>query len=234
MSDRSKLHQGHRGRVRERILAEGISNFQPHEVLEFLLFHTVPQKDTNPLAHELINIFGSFDAVLNASADELMERAHVSENTAIFLSSLTDVFSYYDNCDKVKTVYNSTDKMVTLFKSHFIGVPHEKIVFAFLDSGLRLKKIVSYNEGQENGLNFTVKEILRKAVSVDAYNVVMAHNHPASLAVPSKNDAQTTVEIKNQLEHIGVNLLDHLIFGLRNDVFSFAASEKYCSFVSSQ
>ncbi len=232
MSDKSKLHQGHRNRVRERVMSEGLANFQPHEVLEFLLFHTVPQKDTNPLAHELINIFGSFDAVLNASVEDLMKRGHVSLNTAVFLSSLTDVFSFYDNCDKVKEVYDCTEKMVSLFKSHFIGATNEKIVFAFFDSGLQLKSVATYGEGQENGMNFTTKDILRKAVSLDAYWVAMAHNHPASKAVPSANDAATTTEIMYQLEHLGIKLLDHLIFGNANDVFSFASSPKYCNFVS--
>lgn len=232
MAQSSNLHKGHRNRVRDRLIREGLSSFQPHEVLEYLLFHTVPQRDTNPIAHELINTFGSFEAVLDASVDELVERGHVSKNTAVFLSSLTEVFSYYENCAKSITTFNSPEKMISLFKSYYIGVKNEKLVFAFLDSGLRLKDVIEFTEGQENGLNFNVKDVLKKAVSSGAYYVAMAHNHPTSFADPSRSDVNATLELKNQLEQIDVKLLDHIIFGVSPQPLSFANSKIYYCYVS--
>ncbi len=234
MSKSANLHQGHRTRVRERIISEGLKSFQPHEVLEFLLFHTVPQKDTNPIAHELINTFGSFEGVLNASANDLIERGMVSENTAVFLSSLTEVFSYYEKCNKEKTVYDSLEKMINLTKAYFIGQTTEKLVIVFFDSGLRMRGITDFKTGQENSFNFNTKEILKKAVALDAYAVIMAHNHPTAGSSPSRNDIATTDELRLQLEHLDIKLLDHIIFGENSEPFSFAASPRLCGYVSQE
>lgn len=224
-------HQGHRKRVRERIISEGLDGFQPHEILEFLLFHTVPQKDTNLMAHKLIDAFGSLQNVLEATPKELMSKGKVSENTAVFLASLTQVFSYYEKNKEEKSPINSPEKMVKMFKPYFIGQTKERLVVAFLDSGLRLKNIVEFGTGQENGFRFNSKDILREALTGDAYNVAIAHNHPVSVCSPSKNDINTTSELKNQLEHFEMKLIDHIIFGT-NGTFSFANDEQFDCFVS--
>lgn len=224
-------HKGHRKRVRERISAEGLGSFQPHEILEFLLFHTVPQKDTNLLAHKLISTFGSLQGVLDASAEELMSKGKLSENSAIFLSSLTDVFAYYEKNKKENSPINSPDKMTKLFRPYFIGQSKENLVAAFFDSGLKVKNIKLINTGQENGLNFNTKEILRLAITTEAHSVAIAHNHPVSSATPSKDDINTTSELKNQLELFDIKLTDHIIFGT-NSTFSFANNEQLNCFIS--
>lgn len=224
-------HQGHRKRVRERIVTEGLEGFQPHEILEFLLFHTVSQKDTNLLAHRLIETFGSFQNVLEATPKELMEKGKLSENSAVFLSSLTDVFSYYERNKEEKTPVNSPDKMVRIFRPYFIGQTSERLIAAFFDSGLRVKKISEFGAGQENGFRFNSKEVLKAAIVENAYGVALSHNHPTSLAVPSKNDINTTSDLKNQLEYFEIKLVDHIIFGA-NGTFSFANDRQLSCFIS--
>ncbi len=224
-------HQGHRSRVREKILANGLDGFQPHEILEFLLFHTVPQKDTNLMAHNLISTFGSLENVLEASPEELMSKGNLSLNSAVFLSSLTDVFSHYEKTKKEKTPIDSPEKMIGIFKSYFTGQTKERLIVAFFDSGLRLKTAKEFGSGQENGFRFNSKDILREAITLGAYSAAIAHNHPVSSAIPSKNDINTTSEIKNQLEHFDIKLIDHIIFGT-NGTFSFASDEKLSCFVS--
>ncbi len=224
-------HQGHRKRVRERIMAEGLSNFQPHEILEFLLFHTVAQKDTNLMAHRLIDTFGSLENVLDASPEELIKKGKLSENSAIFLSSLTDIFSYYEKCQKEKTPVNTTEKLVKLFKPYFTGQTKERLIVTFLDSGLRVKITKEMAFGQENGVHFNTKEILHEALMNNAYCVAIAHNHPVTSCAPSKNDINATSELKNRLALVDIKLIDHVIFGTDN-FFSFAAHNSYCVFVS--
>lgn len=224
-------HQGHRGRVRERILSEGLINFQPHEVLEFLLFHTVPQRDTNLMAHKLINTFGSLKNVLDASAEELMSTGSLSENTAVFLSSLTDVFAYYEKFKNKIEPINTPKKLIDNFKPHFIGQTEETLVVSFFDNGLKVKRTEIVGEGNEHGLHFNTKEILRKAIMLDAYSVAIAHNHPTSVSMPSKEDINTTSGLKFQLESFDIKLTDHLVFGT-DGVFSFAAHGQLSCFVS--
>lgn len=224
-------HKGHRERVREKILSQGFDGFQPHEVLEFLLFHTVPRKDTNVMAHKLIDAFGSLQGVLNASAEELMKKGSISENSAILLSSITGIYAYYEKTKKEIEPINTPEKMKKLFKSYFIGEDRERLVAAFFDSSLKLKKIEIINEGQENGLSFNTKSVIRAAITSDAHSVAIAHNHPTAKAIPSKNDINATNDLKCQLKQFDIRLTDHLIFS-GSDVFSFANNEQLNCFVS--
>ncbi len=230
--DNNNPHNGHRKRVREKILAGGLEGFQPHETLEFLLFHTVPQKDTNPMAHKLISVFGSLENVLEASAEELMSKGGISFNSAVLISSLRDIFSQYEKAKSSKTPIDSTAKMIELFKPFFTAQTNERLIAAFFDSGLRLKSVKEFGSGQENGFRFNAKDILREAITFNAYNVAIAHNHPVSTALPSKNDINATSDIKNQLEYFDIKLIEHLIFGT-DGVFSFAGDEHTNCFISS-
>lgn len=230
--DKNNPHNGHRVRVREKILAGGLKGFQPHEILEFLLFHTVPQKDTNPMAHNLISVFGSFENVLEASPEELMEKGGLSTNSAVLISSLRDIFAHYEKAKNSKKPVNTTAKMIEIFRPFFVTQTSERLIAAFFDSGLRLKSIKEFGSGQENGFRFSTKDVLREAITFNAYSVVIAHNHPVSTALPSKEDINTTSELKNQLEYFDIKLLDHLIYGT-DGVFSFAGDERVNCFVSS-
>ncbi len=230
--DKNNPHKGHRDRVREKILAGGLKGFQPHEILEFLLFHTVPQKNTNPMAHRLISVFGSLENVLEASAEELMEKGGLSLNSAVLISSLRDIFYQYEKDRVSKTPVNTTEKMVALFKPFFTAQTSERLIVAFFDSGLRLKSVKEFGSGQENGLRFNARDILREAITFNAYNVAIAHNHPVSTKLPSKEDINTTSDIKNRLEYFDIKLIEHIIFGA-DGVFSFAGDEQVNCFISS-
>lgn len=225
-------HNGHRGRVREKILSNGLKGFQPHETLEFLLFHTVPRKDTNVMAHKLISVFGSLENVLDASAEELMEKGEISFNSAVLISSLKDIFANYEHAKTSKTPLKTTSSMIEFFSPYFVAETSEKFMVAFLDSGLRVKSVREYGSGQENGFRFNVKEIVSDALTFKAFCVAVAHNHPVSTALPSKEDVNSTSDIKNRLEYFDIKLADHLVFGT-DGIFSFASDERVCCFVSS-
>lgn len=230
MADKSP-HSGHRERVRERILSQGFDGFQPHEILEFLLFHTIPRKDTNIIAHELINTFGSLQGVLDASAEELMEKGKLSETSAVLLSSITDIFAYYEKNRKITQPIKTPEKMKQLFKPYFISENCEKLVAAYFDSALKVKEINVVSTGRESGLTFNTKAIIRTAITSEAHFVAIAHNHPATSAVPSKSDINATNDLKNQLEQFDIRLTDHIIFST-NETFSFANNEQLNFFVS--
>ena len=107
MSDKEKtnIHKGHRERVRERFIKDGnLDSFQDHEIIEFLLFYAIKMRDTNELAHRMIERFGSLHALLNASPKEIAEKCSVSENTAVLVSLIPHLCrrylkSYWDRDD---------------------------------------------------------------------------------------------------------------------------------------
>ena len=96
MSEKT-VHAGHRARMRERFIKEGLSGFSEHEVLEFLLMFAIPQRDVNPLAHRLIDRFGSLSAVLESSPAELTRVDGVGENAAALLSLMPQLMGYYQH-----------------------------------------------------------------------------------------------------------------------------------------
>ena len=226
-------HKGHRSRVRQKILSGGLKNFQPHEILEFLLFHTVTQKDTNPMAHELINTFGSLENVFDATAEELMEKGKLNQNSAVLISSIKEISSYYERAKITKMPFDNGDKLVNLFKPFFTNQQKEKLVVAFFDSGLRLRSVKEFGTGIEDSFRINSKDIVREAITFNAYYVAIAHNHPASESMASKADINATSNLKNQLEYFDIRLLEHMIFSA-NGVFSFASDNKYSCFVSSK
>ncbi len=224
-------HKGHRERVRQKILSGGLKNFQPHEILEFLLFHTVAQKDTNPMAHELISAFGSLENVFDASPEELMEKGKLSLNSAVLIASIKDISSYYERTKFEKTPFDSGDKIYHLFKPFFAVPQKERLIAAFFDSGLRLRAIKEFGYGNENTFRVNSKDIVREAITFNAYHVAIAHNHPVSYSTPSKSDINTTNTLKNQLEYFEIRLIEHMIFGT-DGFFSFANDSTMSCFIS--
>ena len=224
-------HKGHRERVRQKIIAGGLKNFQPHEILEFLLFHTVQQKDTNPMAHELISVFGSLENVFDATAEELMEKGKLSLNSAVLISSIKEISSGYERTKMEKKPFDNGDKIYNLFKPFFAGQQKEKLVAAYFDSGLRLRAIKEFGQGTENGFSIDSKHIVREAITFNAYYIAIAHNHPVSESAASKADISATNKLKDQLEYFEMKLLDHMIFGT-DGVFSFAGNHTLHYFVS--
>lgn len=113
------MHEGHRDRMRERILLSGIESLQPHEVLEYLLYHAIPRKDTNGIAHELISKFGSLNGVLNADYDALLDVNGMTANAALLLTSLKGVFRMYASGDKKGKIVIATRGDLVRYLSPF-------------------------------------------------------------------------------------------------------------------
>lgn len=206
-------NSGHRSRVKKRYLNEGLDSFEDYEVLEMLLFYVNSQKNTKPIAKALINEFGSFHKVLDAPIEKLMEMPGVGKETAIFLKLLPDAFRYYSN-DKVKEmkVLNDVEKVADYLKPKFIGINKEIVYAVCLDNCHRLLSCEKISDGVENKTAISAKKVVEAAMKVGAPEVIIAHNHPKSIAVPSKQDIIYTRNLKEILKAISIDLIDHLIF----------------------
>ena len=217
-------HDGHRDRMRERILKSGLSSLQDHEILEYLLFAFIPRKNTNDIAHALISKFGSFAGVLNADEQALQEVDGMTRNAAIFLASLPDVFRVYlKDVDKKKLSLSGRGVIRRYLGAELYGKQVEQVVAVALDSKDQFiaQEVVASGDGAS--VNVSVRDIVNFAIKHKAVNVVLAHNHPSGQTSPSQADVDLTADAYATLESIGVNLEDHLIFS-GADYYSFEES----------
>ncbi len=204
-------HKDHRKRVRQRYAEYGLDGFQDYEALELLLFYAIPQRDTKPLAKDLISRFGSLPAVLDASVTELQE-AGLTENTAILLNMIPAMNRRYDVLKNSDLHYiRSSAEAGQLLCSLFRNELEESIRLLCLDAAGKLIKQSLLGRGDVNAVHFSVRKIVEAAVSTKAVSVILAHNHPAGTLTPSREDIDATLSAKAALDTIGVRLLDHLI-----------------------
>lgn len=217
-------HDGHRKRLKARFIKSGLDDFEPHNVLELVLFYGVPRKDTNPIAHRLINRFGSLSAVLDAKPEELMKVDGITENTAVLISMLPAIARKYleDKVEVVNSVEGFSDVGAYLMPK-FVGRTFETVMLASLDNKNRIISCTIVAEGENDKANVSKRKVMEEAMRVGATRVILAHNHPRGFAMPSNEDIFLTEEIYSLLKSVGIDLVDHLIFA-EDDFVSLAAS----------
>ena len=212
--DKRKLSaRGHRQRVRERFLSSGLEGFAPHEILEFLLFYTVPRRDTKQTAHELIRRFGSIAGVLNAEISDLCSVDGVSENAAVLFKLIPQIITaYYSDINK-KVSYTDTDMLAELFKPYFVGAASEKFFIACFDSELRVISVSEVSRGTSAYTSIEMRKIMAEVIKSGCAMAAVAHNHPGGSPRPSDEDIAVTRRINEILNAVEVRLMDHIIIG---------------------
>ena len=205
-------HAGHRKRLRERYARSGMEDFAPHEVLELLLTYAIPRIDVNPMAHALIKEFGSVAGVLDATVEDLRKVDGMGPEAAMFLKMLPEVFRHYQlsGYDDGES-YDTVAKLGDYLRALYTGVTVERVYLLLLDNSLRIKACIPLCDGSVNCSSVTVRTIAEHAFRENASAVVLAHNHPRGLAIPSGADLEVTQTVECALETIGVPLLEHLI-----------------------
>lgn len=206
------VHDGHRKRLRQRFVTEGLDHFSDIQVLELMLFYCIPRQDTNPIAHALLDHFGSLSQVLEAPVEELQKVEGIGENTAIFLRLVTQVGRYYltDRASKAK-VLPTLESCAQYLQSYFFGRSVETVYLLCLDAKCKMLCCKKISEGDVNSTGLSVRKIVETALSTNASSVVLAHNHPGGLAIPSNADIQTTMRIAAALQAVDVNFIDHIL-----------------------
>ena len=206
------LHDGHRIRLKNRFLIEGLTNFEDHNVLELLLFYSIPRSDTNEIAHELLNKFGSLHGVFEAGMEDLMSVNGISRHSAVLIKMIPELFVVYGR-DKVRDIQkiNSSDDAKQFFIPRFYGKVREEVQLVLLDDKMNIIKWVKIYEGSVNSANVPIRKIVEIAIENRATNVIIAHNHPTGLILPSKDDLRATAKVREALALVDVKLLDHVI-----------------------
>ncbi len=206
------IHDGHRQRMKERYKETGLDGFSDHAVLEFLLFYAVPRKDTNELAHLLLEHFGSLTAVLEADMDDLLQVKGIGENTAMLLSLIPQVSRrYMENRTAPKKLINDSKDAAQYFISKFAYEYNEVAYAMFLDTKHTVICTRQVGRGVINGVELSVRGLVEAAIKLHAQAVILAHNHPNALIMPSSEDEFFTMSLKKALFLVDIQLLDHII-----------------------
>ena len=208
----NKRHKGHRQRMRERVQSYGLDSLAEHEALEYVLYLTNAQKDTNGIAHDLIDRFGDFAAVLEASEEELCTVEGVGPSTARMLHLLPQISRYYGRSRTSTTrCINTTEQMGSYLMAKFAWSDYERAMLVSLDSRKRVRAAVWLREGTSDRVSLDIKNVVAAAIKGGTDAVVLCHNHPNGVALPSLEDMDATGSIARTLGLVNVHLLDHFI-----------------------
>ncbi len=206
------MHEGHRERLRKRYLKEGIDAFEPHQILELILFYAIPRKDTNEIAHRLLQKFGSFSRVVDAHPKDLMQVQDIGEHAACLLSLFAAGSRVYlqDKTQK-KILLNTKEDIFSYVQSLYHGRQYELFYLISLDAQNRVLHAEVITEGTIDEIAVYPRLVVEAALRQKAYSVILAHNHPGGSVMPSKMDIETTHHIIQALRTIDISLKDHII-----------------------
>lgn len=211
-NDQKSVHSGHRERIKSQFIKNGLDSFEPHNVLELLLFYAIPLKDTNAIAHTLLQKFGSLSGVFDAPIEELLQVNGIGKSAAVLLKLIPQLSRrYQEDLDRDKTVIYSYDEAGRQLMKKFIGRQNEVVILMLLDSKMRVLFCDVVCEGTATAANIYIKKLIRLSVRYNAVYAIVSHNHPSGNCLPSKQDLNTTRWIYNALDTVEVRLLDHVI-----------------------
>ena len=206
------VHDGHRERMKQKLLEQGLDVFDDHNVLELLLFYSVPRKDMNPLAHELLNTFGSLEAVFEAPAEELSKVNGIGESTVTLLKLFPEVSRrYVMDKNRFDNILDSTKKAGEYLAARYMYERDEVVYVICLDSKCKVICCKELFRGVANSAEISTRKIVELALAKNATSVIISHNHTSGIALPSMEYEITTKKLKTTLASMGITLADHII-----------------------
>ena len=209
----SSIHDGHRQRLRDRFIEYGMESFTDIEALEILLFYAVPRRDTNTLAHALLEHFGSYRGVMEADLDALEKVPGIGRNAAALIKLVAAHSMRYQIAlrSDVKRI-SSVEDAGEYLRPFFAYAKRELVYMMCLDARQTVIRCHPLAEGASGQVNLAARDVAEVALSHKAVTVILAHNHPSGVALPSDSDIATTKRLLQTLSLLGVELYDHLIF----------------------
>lgn len=218
------VHDGHRDRMRKRFFTNGLSGFADHEALELLLYYAIPRGDVNPLAHALMDRFGSLSGVLSAPMELLTQVDGVGERTAALLHLVLQITQKARLADlEQELALNTRERVGAYLLELFSRERNEAVYQICLDGKGKLLACRRLGEGSASAVNLDIRKVVQNAIVYAASSVILAHNHPSGVALPSQEDHAATLRVKAALESVDVRLEDHIVVA-DHDFISFSQS----------
>ena len=214
MPNNSSLHSGHRARLKEKVINFGPDSFSDHELLEVLLFFSIPRANTNDIAHTLINTFGSLDGVFNAGYERLILVDGIGASSALLLSlvGMLNSRNRKKQFSKRKK-YSDLRQVGEMLTEYYRGIELERFCALYFDASMRLIEISVISEGAIGEVAVTPSKIAREAVIKGAASVIVAHNHPLGASSLSTSDRNVTHLIQATLAAVEIPLIEHIVVG---------------------
>ncbi|MDR3533942.1 MAG: DNA repair protein RadC [Rhodopila sp.] len=217
--------EGHRLRMRQRLLKAGPDSLADHEMLEMILFIALPRRDTKPIARALLTRFRTFGGVVGAPAPELMAVEGIGEAGAAALKLVQAAALRMMRKEvAAQPVLSTWDRLTDYLTA---SMEHERIEHfrvLFLDGRNRLIADEVQGRGTINHAPAYPREVVRRCLELHASAVILAHNHPSGEPTPSREDVALTTEIARAAAMMGIAVHDHIIVG-RGKWLSFRAEK---------
>jgi len=215
--NKNQIHKGHRERMKKRFLENKGNGFMQHELLEIVLYSLLPRVNTNEIAHDIIQRYGSLkNMLLYGNYDEFMTVDGIGDKSAFYLSVMCNLFRQADDYEtKRKYLRNRT-----AYKSYALNMlkkeATEAVIFVCLNENDEIIRYKILSRGKSNHVTLSFYELARFVISTDCKKVMMAHNHPMGEAIPSMEDIFETQRIKNFLSELEIQLVDHIVVNEKN------------------
>lgn len=211
-TQKNNIHKDHRARLKKQFVENGIDKLTDVQKLELLLFYALPQKDTNPLSHNLINEFGSLSDVMSANYNELVKVDGVKENTATLIKFFGSMLNYCGRPIDDDTINNSA-KAKEFATKYFNHVAVEQFYMFCLTKSNKVKKAFLINSGSTSEVNVEIRNVTEKALETNCNRIIVAHNHPHGRAVMSGQDCRFTYSLICSCILNNIEIVDHIIVG---------------------
>nr|WP_233354462.1 DNA repair protein RadC [Woodsholea maritima] len=214
-------YHGHRDRLRERFKAQGATGIQDYELLELILFRAIPRRDVKPIAKALLHRFGDLGRVCAADLDQLCAIEGISERTALDIK-LVHAAAIHITKGQVsgRPVISSWSALLDYCRASLQHASTEEFRTLYLDKKNRLIADEFHASGTVDHAPVYPREVVKRALSLNATAMILVHNHPSGDPTPSQADITMTREIKDAAKPFGIVLHDHLVVG-RDNIASF-------------
>ena len=207
------IHSGHRSRMREKVRNGGLNALSEHEVVELLLNYAIPRQNTNPLAHKLIDNFGSLSNVIDADYYDLLKVDGVGSESALFFTIISSLIKLYkiNKAQDEDIIIRNTFDAVKYFRNRF-GVDKKEIMhIACMSKSHKVVSSFNFEGSSDSEVNFNLKTFMDKINQDNVNSIIMFHTHPYGDVTPSDSDLQTTQRCVYMANLMGINVDDHLI-----------------------
>lgn len=215
------IHKGHRQRLKNKVRANTLKALSEHEILELILTYSIPYKDTNALAHKLIDSYDNIKNVFYVPREDLAEYNGIGEETALYLNVIGQLHDYLSQIKVVpKIQLDSTNACVKYFRQNFSVGRKEEVYVIFTDSNDNFIRLERFGEGGLFSIELDRDKLYRLFAITGAKNLILFHTHPYGSIMPSSEDIATTQEIVQMCQLHHVKLFDHIIIN-KTEYYSF-------------
>ena len=209
---KENIHKDHRSRLKSQFLSNGIDALTDIQKLELLLFYSIPQKDTNPIAHSLLKEFGSIKNIFSASPTDLMKVSGIKENSATLIRFVGSMLNYCSRPD-AEDVIDSSNKGKEFASKYFAHIEVEQFYVFCLTKSNKIKKSVLINSGTSGEVSVQIRNITEVAIENKCDRIIVSHNHPCGKAIMSDQDCKFTYSLICSCILNNIDVLDHIIVG---------------------